>query len=681
MAEEPAEPPVPPGGPPPAGASGHPNAVGATARPAAAETLAAGFTHRDAEQGARGFAAGGPLDAMEPGQVLAGFAAGAVDDGLGGLSDDELIGLMCAARRMSSWSASIELGAVSQLGARRAAHAAATGNRRQADHVADEVAVALTLTCRAADRLVSLAAGVTRLPAVAAALAAGRIDVPKAVVFCDELAGLGDVAAAAIAAVAIRDAVSLTTGELRQVLHRAVLAHDPEAAKRRREKAQKDARVEAWAESRGTAALAGRDMPPADVLAADKRIDAIARELKAAGAEGTLEQLRAKVFIALLTSRPLYTLLPGNNPSADSSADDGTDSRPADGCEGASAGSGSTASAAGSGSTVGTAGGGSTAGTADAAGTAGTAGGEGGDSPAQDDDNGDDSDDVDGGGGGGCRRPGPGTGPRGGAPGTAWPTGPGFAAGLTGSVNLTIPLATWLGLSGQPGEAAGHGPLDAVIARDLAAAIAARPGNSWCLTITGPDGRATGHGCARTGPPASTGSPGQRAGTGRNPGAGPGPPASTGPSASTGPPGTGPPGQRAGAGHNAGARPGPSGCDPGAWLAGIKIRWLETGACGHARETVAYQPSPVLRHLVKTRDRTCSFPGCRWAARRCDDDHTMPFDQGGRTCECNLAPLCRRHHAAKQAPGWHLRQSQPGHLIWALPSGRTRTVTPRTYAA
>ncbi|MGD0686431.1 MAG: HNH endonuclease signature motif containing protein, partial [Streptosporangiaceae bacterium] len=117
------------------------------------------------------------------------------------------------------------------------------------------------------------------------------------------------------------------------------------------------------------------------------------------------------------------------------------------------------------------------------------------------------------------------------------------------------------------------------------------------------------------------------------------------------------------------------------WLAGITIKWLETDACGHARETRAYQPSPALRHLIKTRDQTCSFPGCRRPARRCDDDHTQPFDQGGRTCECNLTPLCRRHHAAKQAPGWHLDQPAPGVLIWTLPSGRVHAVRRRPYPA
>ena len=48
----------------------------------------------------------------------------------------------------------------------------------------------------------------------------------------------------------------------------------------------------------------------------------------------------------------------------------------------------------------------------------------------------------------------------------------------------------------------------------------------------------------------------------------------------------------------------------------------------------------------------------------------------GRTCECNLAALCRRHHQAKQAPGWHLEQPSPGTLTWTLPSARTYTTPP-----
>jgi hypothetical protein len=592
--------------------------------PAVREVLAAGFAHRDREDSALGFAAGGPLDTMEPGAALAAAADAAIGAGLAALSDDELVGLLCAARRLTSWASSVELRAVSGLAGRRAAHANVTGSSRQADHVADEVAAALTLTCRSADRLLNLAAALTRLPAAAAALAAGRIDMPKAIVFTDELSGLGDVPAAAVAALAAPDAAGLTTSELRRLLRRTVLALDPGAARKRRERAQKDARVDCWADPSGTWSLAGRDLPPADVLAADQSIDAAARDLKAAGADGTLAYLRSKVFLARLSKQPLWTLLPGQDPDGCDGDGTGADGRERNGQDGDGQD------------------------------------GDGQDGDGQDGD-GQDGHGQDGGpggngaGGDGQEEDGPGgRGPGGGSPrtGPGGPRcGPGLTAGagLTGTVNFTVPLTTWLGLTGQPGEAAGHGPLDAAASRDLAAALTSAPGSRWCLTITTPHGTALGHACARAGIP-------------------PPPPGSKAPPGA-GPPGAGPPGQRAV----------PAEAGDHRWLAGITIRWLETGACRHARETRAYQPSPVLRHLIKTRDQTCSFPGCRRPARRCDDDHTQPFDQGGRTCECNLAPLCRRHHAAKQAPGWHLRQPAPGTLTWTFPSGRRRTVTPPPY--
>jgi hypothetical protein len=104
------------------------------------------------------------------------------------------------------------------------------------------------------------------------------------------------------------------------------------------------------------------------------------------------------------------------------------------------------------------------------------------------------------------------------------------------------------------------------------------------------------------------------------------------------------------------------------WIFSLTL--LAGSDCDHARETAAYRPSPGLRHLVEIRNATCTYPGCRQPATHCDADHTTAYHHGGRTCLCNLAPLCRRHHRAKQAPGWHLTQGQPGIMTWQLPSGR-----------
>jgi hypothetical protein len=199
------------------------------------------------------------------------------------------------------------------------------------------------MTGRAAGRQVALADGLVRLPGIRRALAAGRIDLPKASVFADQLMLLEVIAASAIAAVVLPDAPGMTTGQLRAALQREILAYDPEAAIRRRKEAEKDARVEAWTEAAGTGAIAGRDLPPASVLAADKTLDADARWLTTHGVDGSMDQLRAMTFTARLTGQPLDSLLPAPG------AHDGMDANPAGPATGADAAVGADSAGAGAG--------------------------------------------------------------------------------------------------------------------------------------------------------------------------------------------------------------------------------------------------------------------------------------------------------------------------------------------
>ncbi len=318
--EPPVAGPVTPG---PVPATAQPSAPGPAAVP---EVLEAGFTHRDGGAASLGFAGGGALDRMEPGELLALFADRAWQDGLGRLSDDELCGLLAAQRRLASRAAAGELATITELAARRAGPGGRPG-----EHVEEEVAALLTLTGRAAGRRVALAEGLARLPGVSRALATGRIDLPKATVFADQLALVEYVAANAIAAITLPDAPGMTARQLRAALRREVLAYDPRAAIRRRQEAEKDARVETWTEAAGTGAVAGRDLPPADVLAADKTLDADARWLTAHGVAGSVDQLRAKAFTARLTGQPLQTLLcpsPGTGTGASPTLGPGASASP-----------------------------------------------------------------------------------------------------------------------------------------------------------------------------------------------------------------------------------------------------------------------------------------------------------------------------------------------------------------
>ncbi|MBO0824075.1 MAG: HNH endonuclease, partial [Actinobacteria bacterium] len=149
----------------------------------------------------------------------------------------------------------------------------------------------------------------------------------------------------------------------------------------------------------------------------------------------------------------------------------------------------------------------------------------------------------------------------------------------------------------------------------------------WCLTLTGPDDRVVAHACARRGQAPEPGGLAIR------------------------------------------------------WAYGLRerLQFLASGTCSHARQTAAYQWPPSLRHLIEIRQRTCAAPGCRRPAGRSDIDHTVPFENGGLSCECNGAPLCRRHHRGKVVPGWQLTQDQPGVMTWRLPGDRTYTTSGDPY--
>jgi hypothetical protein len=103
--------------------------------------------------------------------------------------------------------------------------------------------------------------------------------------------------------------------------------------------------------------------------------------------------------------------------------------------------------------------------------------------------------------------------------------------------------------------------------------------------------------------------------------------------------------------------------------------------CAHEQASPAYRPPPRLREYIVARDVTCRFPTCRQPVWRCDLDHSVPYDQGGRTCSCNLGGLCRFHHQVKQHRRWRLSQPTPGIFSWITPAGRAYRTEPDRHAA
>jgi hypothetical protein len=109
-------------------------------------------------------------------------------------------------------------------------------------------------------------------------------------------------------AMVVGRAGSLTPAALRAAIKLAVVQVNPEKAKQRREQMAQRTRVERWTEDSGNAGLAGRELPTAEVLAADQRVTAWAKELRKAGLEAGMDALRARAYLDILLgidSRPL----------------------------------------------------------------------------------------------------------------------------------------------------------------------------------------------------------------------------------------------------------------------------------------------------------------------------------------------------------------------------------------
>jgi hypothetical protein len=627
-----------------------------------------------------GFAQGGTADQMCPGPDLATLihAATTSDKILATVSDDALIGILRGVRRLESLTAWAQLTTLREFAARRAdpppppapsptpasqspgspaagspaagspaagseaspaAPAGSAGSApagsapagsaagpagvrrvRMNEFGADEVAADLGMTWQSAASQIAYACTVAeRLPRNLAALRAGKIHPVHLQIIADETAYLAEKYLAEADEKLAAAAQGQTFGKLRYLAHRLVLKLDPGSALRRKDAARKDAHVRRFREASGNAGMVARELPPDQVLASWQHIDQRARDLRAAGLPGTLEELRAQAYCDLLQERDSRDFL--TDPTDPEAAADpaaaadppapqqpGGPGTPPDGPK-------------------------ADTGPEESDGPGEDDDLDASDGPGESDDPGD-SDDPDGsdgpggdagpggdggsGGSGGSGR-GPGHGPAGsGGTGTgrsARDSGPSLAAQVT----ITVPLATLLGRSATPGEAGGFGLLDPDSARDVVAAAARHADTRWCVTALHPDGTAAAHACV----------PGRH---------------------------LHPP-------------------DP----ATLKFTAVIRGPCDHGQAQAGYRPGRTLRHLIAARNTTCTAPGCGQPATACDLDHTSPWHHGGPTCPCNLSPLCRHHHRMKQAQGWWLDQLEPGVLRWRTPAGRTYTTNPTAY--
>jgi Domain of unknown function (DUF222) len=590
------------------------------------------------------FSGDGP-SAPPPGPQLAALLGEAVG-ALGELDGRQLLGASTAARRLRAHADYIEIMAVAEFGRLRAEQLEASkarGDRvrsRDAEYPAEELGFEMTASAYSASLLLDMAANiVTRLPSTLAGMAAGVIDRDRARAISNATLHLPDGLAAEADKVLADAAPELRLADLQKKAARLEARLDPEGVAKRKDEAKQDRRVELRREDSGAACLAGRELDPAEALAGKASIDAEAVRLRNAGLPGTLAQIRAAILLDRIQQRSPWDRLAPPPPEPEPDPDPGGAPGPEEGDPRAASDfpvdphfpvdPDAPVEPA----------------------DRDHVGEDGEDDEDDDAETAEDEDEEEDEG-----RPAGFDGPPPGSPFDQT----GRKTPLPALINVTIPAGTLLGWSNGPADIGAWGLMDAETARALIEAASRHPRTRWCYTLTGPDGRAIAHACARgphpwTPPPADPDMP-SRAGPNRD-----------------------------GPDHDEPDRDGPG--SDGPRLARLSELLAELnaipepiarGSCDHAHREDRYTPSRKLKHLIRARTARCGAPGCGAQAITSEIDHTVPYPAGD-SCQCNLGPLCKRHHHAKHAPGWNLQQTHPGIMRWTTPSGRTYTTRPTQY--
>jgi hypothetical protein len=247
------------------------------------------------------FAQHGQSDAMPPGPMLASVVhalTGDQGEGLATLSEDQLLGVISATRRLESRIAWTQLSAMREFAARH------PGSSPEDEFAADELAHELHLTpLSAADQMGFASTVAARLPKTFAALAAGQIHAVHLRIIEDETRVLSAEDAAEADAVLAGAAPGTTFGELRYAAHQLILKLDPDAARKRKEAARQDAHVRRFREASGNAGMVARELPSDEVLASWQHVEQRALDLRAAGMPGTLQDLRVRAYLDLSAPR------------------------------------------------------------------------------------------------------------------------------------------------------------------------------------------------------------------------------------------------------------------------------------------------------------------------------------------------------------------------------------------
>jgi hypothetical protein len=258
-------------------------------------------------------------DVLRPGPVLAALTAQAVA-GAGALTDNELIGVLQAGRRLANLAAYQQTVVIAEFARRRQAEFEAARTRgvpvgcRDGEFPGEELAMELVDTGPYTGARIDAAIELTnRLPRTLAAMGAGTVDLARACTIASRTRAMNDTDAAYADEILAEAAPGLRPDQLARKAAALEMKLAPEAVRARKELArQLGQRVETRREESGNASLSGRELDTTDVMASKAYIDAVALKLRGSGlVGGTLDRLRALALVDLTQGRdPLDRIKP-----------------------------------------------------------------------------------------------------------------------------------------------------------------------------------------------------------------------------------------------------------------------------------------------------------------------------------------------------------------------------------
>ncbi|MFV1960319.1 MAG: DUF222 domain-containing protein [Acidimicrobiia bacterium] len=245
------------------------------------------------------------LETIPPGLHLAAILAGVDRTRLNG---HDVVRLMQSHKRLAAHYEAASLADMVEVAHCPAGDADSPVERSsdQEEFASDDIRAALRLTRRTAENALEFALELReRLPQIWDLLKAGLIDVARAKTIVYGTSHLSDRTAREVVDRILDRAPNLTTGQLSARIRRLCVEANPDEAKSRYEDSVDQRRVVTQADVDGTAGLFGLNLPPHRVAAVTRRINKIARGLKHSDDPRTADQIRADVFLDLLSGAEL----------------------------------------------------------------------------------------------------------------------------------------------------------------------------------------------------------------------------------------------------------------------------------------------------------------------------------------------------------------------------------------